>query len=70
VGNTLHSISIGQACNQDSVKKYDLPRILFDKSCLSRILFHNFYIGLAVHLVYNFSCLIILGCIWFVVKVI
>ena len=31
----------GQSTNEDQVKKFGLHRILFDKSCLQRILFHK-----------------------------
>jgi len=31
----------GQSTHQDLVKKFGLRRILFDKSCLRRILFHK-----------------------------
>jgi len=31
----------GQSTHEDSVKKSGLLRILFDKSCLQRILFHK-----------------------------
>jgi len=38
VKNKLHAISIGQSTHQDLVKNSGLRRILFDKSCLRRIL--------------------------------
>jgi len=41
VKNKLHAISIGQITHWDLVKKSGLRRILFDKSCLQRILFHK-----------------------------
>jgi len=37
----LHAAFTGQSTHEDLVKKSGLWRILFDKSCLRRILFHK-----------------------------
>jgi hypothetical protein len=41
VENELHTISVGQTTHEDSLHKIGLRRILFDKSCLQRILSHQ-----------------------------
>jgi len=41
VENNFLIASTGQSTHQDIVKKSGLWRILFDKSCLRRILFHK-----------------------------
>jgi len=40
VGNTFLTALTGQSTHEDLVKKSGLLRILFDNSCLRRILFH------------------------------
>jgi len=41
VENNFCSALTGQSTHQDWIKKSGLQRILFDKSCLRRILFHK-----------------------------
>jgi len=41
VENNFSTALTGQSSHEDLVKKYGLRRILFDKSCLRRILFHQ-----------------------------
>ena len=41
VGNGFLSVLTGQSTHEDLVKKSGLRRILFDRSCLRRNLFHK-----------------------------
>jgi len=41
VGNKLNTALRGQSTHEDFVQKSGLRRILLDKSCLRRILFHK-----------------------------
>jgi len=41
VAKKLHTAFTGQSTHEDLVKKSGLLRILFDKFCLRRILFHK-----------------------------
>ena len=59
-------IHLGQSTHQDFIKKSSLRRILFDKSCLQRILFHEIFGLRRMFFIKNVFFSIILGCVWFV----
>jgi len=61
----LDTISIGQSTRYDLVKKSGLRRILFDKSCLYRILFHQ---KSGLRRIFFIQFFLKPGCIWFEVS--